>query len=42
VANAQVGCSVVLAIGADGAVGNALITTLADAGEVHPDAFVTV
>ena len=40
VATAQVGC-VVLTVGAAGAVGCELITILADAGEVHPEAFVT-
>ena len=35
VATAQVGCSVALAVGVAGAEGCAVITTLADAGEVQ-------
>ena len=38
----QVGCSVALAVGAAGVAGCALMTTLADATEVHPAALVTV
>jgi hypothetical protein len=41
VANEHVGC-VNETVGAAGAVGCALITTLADAAEVHPEALVTV
>lgn len=32
----QVGCVVTVAVGADGEAGTALITTFADATEVHP------
>ena len=42
VANTHVGCVIVPAVGADGAPGTVLITTLADATEVHPEALVTV
>jgi hypothetical protein len=42
VANAQVGCVIVPTVGAVGVVGWALMTTLADAGEIHPEALVTV
>ena len=42
VANAQVGCVIVPTVGAAGVAGCALMTTLADAKEVHPAAFVTV
>ena len=42
VAVEQVGCVMVPTIGADGVAGCALITTFADAAEVHPTAFVTV
>ena len=42
VATAHVGCVIVPTTGAVGAAGCALITTLADAGEVHPAALVTV
>ena len=42
VAKIQVGCAMVPTIGADGVAGCALITTFADAAEVHPTAFVTV
>ena len=42
VAVEQVGCVIVPTIGADGVTGCAPITTLAEAGEVHPAALVTV
>jgi hypothetical protein len=42
VAKAQVGCVIKSTVGADGVTGCALMTTLAEAGEIHPDAFVTV
>ena len=42
VANAQVGCAMVPTVGADGVAGCALITTFADATEVHPTELVTV
>ena len=42
VARAQVGCVIVPTIGAVGVAGCVLITTLADAGEIHPEALVTV
>ena len=42
VATAQVGCVIVPTAGAVGVAGCALITTFADAGEVHPAALVTV
>jgi hypothetical protein len=42
VATAQVGCVIVPAVGVAGAPGAAVITTFAEAGEVHPEAFVTV
>src|SRR5664280_796196 len=42
VANAQVGCVIVPIAGAVGVTGCALITTLPDAGETHPEALVTV
>lgn len=42
VATKQVGCVTVPATGADGIAGCGLITTLADATEIHPDALVTV
>jgi hypothetical protein len=42
VAKAQVGCVIVPTIGAVGVVGWALITTFDEAGETHPEAFVTV
>jgi len=42
VANAQVGCVIVPTVGAPGVEGCALMTTLPDAGEVHPAALVTV
>ena len=42
VAKAHVGWVMVPTVGAAGAAGAALMTTLADAGEVHPAAFVTV
>ena len=42
VATAQVGWVIVPTIGAAGVTGCGLITTLAEAGEVHPTALVTV
>lgn len=33
----QVGCTVTLAVGADGTVGTALIAALPDEPDVHPD-----
>ena len=42
VATAQVGCVIVPTVGAVGVVGWVLTTTLADAGEIHPEALVTV
>jgi hypothetical protein len=42
VATAQVGWVMVPTVGAAGAAGAALMTIFADAGEVHPSAFVTV
>ena len=42
VAMAQVGCVVVPTIGTVGVAGCSLMTTLAKAGEVHPDELVTV
>ena len=42
VATAHVGCVMVPAIGVAGVAGSAVITTLADAVEVHPEALVTV
>jgi|SRR5664279_1439922 hypothetical protein len=42
VANAQVGCVIVPTVGAAGVTGCTLMTTLPDAGEVHPDVLVTV
>ena len=42
VATAQVGCVIVPTVGAAGEPGAAVMTTLADAEEVHPAAFVTV
>ena len=42
VATVHVGWVIVPMVGAVGVAGCALITTLADAGEVHPAAFVTV
>ena len=41
VAIKQPGCVTVPATGADGIAGCGLITTLADATEIHPDALVT-
>jgi len=38
----QVGCVVVLNVGADGVAGCALITTSAEGSEMHPTPFVTV
>ena len=42
VARAQLGCVIVPTVGAAGVAGWALITTLAEAGETHPEALVTV
>jgi hypothetical protein len=42
VANSQVGCVIIPIIGAVGVIGCALITTLPEATDVHPDALVTV
>jgi hypothetical protein len=42
VATLQVGCVTVPSVGADGALGTAVITTFPDDPEVHPDALVTV
>ena len=42
VETAQVGCVMAPKVGAEGAPGAGLIITFADAGEVHPAAFVTV
>jgi hypothetical protein len=42
VATAHVGWVMVPIVGAAGAAGAALMTILADAGEIHPAAFVTV
>jgi len=42
VATAQLGCVTELIEGAAGVAGFAFITILADGGEIHPDAFVTV
>ena len=42
VAIAQVGCVIVPGVGADGDAGCALMTMLAEGGEIHPAAFVTV
>jgi hypothetical protein len=42
VAKAQLGWVIVPTVGAVGVAGWALITTLAEAGETHPEAFVTV
>jgi hypothetical protein len=42
VVSAQVGCVIVPMTGAAGVEGCALMTTLPDAGEVHPAALVTV
>jgi hypothetical protein len=42
VAIKQVGWVIIPAIGADGVAGCGLITTLPDAGEVHPAELVTV
>lgn len=41
-ANEHVGCVIVPTTGADGVDGCALITTLLEAAETHPDALVTV
>ena len=42
VATLQVGCVMAPTVGAVGAIGAALITKIADAGEIHVVAFVTV
>jgi hypothetical protein len=42
VATEQVGCVIVPIEGAVGVAGAALIPTLPDSGEMHPEAFVTV
>jgi hypothetical protein len=42
VAKAQVGWVIVPTVGAVGVDGGAMITTLAEAEEIHPEAFVTV
>lgn len=42
VAISQVGCNIELIKGADGIAGFTFITILADVGDVHPVAFVTV
>ena len=42
VANTQVGCVMVPTVGAPGVKGCALMTTLPDADEVHPEVLVTV
>jgi hypothetical protein len=42
VATAHVGCVVIPTVGAIGVAGWALMTTLAEATETHPDALVTV
>ena len=42
VATVQVGCVMLPGVGAAGVAGCGLITILADAGEVHPTALVTV
>lgn len=42
VADAHVGCVIAPTVGFDGVTGCALITTLADAMDVHPNALVTV
>ena len=42
VGTGHVGCVLVPTAGADGEAGMALMTILADEGEVHPDALVTV
>jgi hypothetical protein len=39
---AQVVCVIRSTVGAEGVTGCVLITTLAEAGEIHPDALVTV
>ena len=38
----QVGCVIVPTIGVEGGAGCPLMTTLADTGEIHPPALVTV
>lgn len=42
VVTVHVGCVIVPATGAVGVAGCAAITTLTDAGDIHPDTFVTV
>ena len=42
VASAQVGWVIVPRVGASAVATSVLITTLADAGEIHPEALVTV
>jgi hypothetical protein len=42
IATEQVGCIIVPTIKAEGVTGWAFITTLADAADKHPEAFVTV
>ena len=42
VVTAHVGCVIVPTVGAAGAAGTALMTTLAEDEEVHPAAFLTV
>ena len=42
VATLHVGCVIVPTVGAEGALGTALIIIFADEGEVHTDALVTV
>lgn len=42
VATEQVGCTILLIVGAEGVTGCGLIITLADASDVHPTEFVTV
>ena len=42
VARAQVGCVIVPTIGAEGAAGTASMTISAEAGDMHPEALVTV
>ena len=42
VANEQVGCVIVPAVGAEGVTGCALIITFVDPNDVHPTEFVTV
>ena len=42
VSTLHVGCVIVPTIGADGVAACALTSTLAEAGEIHPEALVTV